>query len=211
MPHSQTFDALVLKTYDVGEADRYCIFFTREKGRIGARASGARRPKSRLGGALMPFRQVTVELKESGASWVICGVAHHENEESIRTLSQFTQLEEGIELLMRLVPHEGELPEIFDATRAFFSACARGESQAVMGYTFSLLHLLGLLPGEAEMEEVNALAPEEYAYINLCRHGRIGAPEPGCDLGRLSTVRSFLLNSQLQAPLKAERVAEAMR
>jgi recombinational DNA repair protein (RecF pathway) len=58
MSHAQTFEAIVLKTYDVGEADRLCILFTRERGRVMARASGARRLKSRLGASLLPFHHL---------------------------------------------------------------------------------------------------------------------------------------------------------
>ncbi len=210
MPHSHSFTALVLKTYDVGEADRYCVFLTKEQGRISARASGARRPKSRLGGALLPFRQVTVELKEGAAGWIICGVAHRESDETISGVAQFMQLEEGVELLLRLVSHEGEVPEIYEATREFFDACARGERHAALGYTFALLHHLGLMPGEEEMEDIGALSAADQGFINQCRGGRIGSPGVGCDLGRLLAVKSFLVDGQLTSPLRTEGVMEAM-
>ncbi|MBU1911666.1 recombination protein O N-terminal domain-containing protein, partial [Patescibacteria group bacterium] len=48
MPHSQTYNSIILKAYDVGEADRFLILFTREKGRMTARARAVRKLKSKL-------------------------------------------------------------------------------------------------------------------------------------------------------------------
>ncbi len=216
MPHSQSFTAIVLKTYDVGEADRLCILFTREKGRIMARASGARRMTSRLGHSLLPFRTLTVELKEGKAGWIVAGV-HTEGVQRVQgfqgpDLEEFTRLEEGIEMLLRLVPHEGELPDVFDATTTFIDACAAGEDGAVLGYSFRLLHLLGLLPGEEEMSELEraGLGEAEIRYISACREGRITGSAEHCDLRRLQTLRTLILAPQLNSPLRAPDVVEAM-
>lgn len=44
--------AFVLRTYAVAEADRVCVLFSNEEGKVRAWARGARRPRSRYGAAL---------------------------------------------------------------------------------------------------------------------------------------------------------------
>ena len=50
-----TTDALVLRTYQLGEADRIVVFLTRDRGKKRGVANGARRTKSRFGGGLEPL------------------------------------------------------------------------------------------------------------------------------------------------------------
>ena len=50
-----TADALVLRTYKLGEADRIVVFLTKDRGKKRGVAKGARRPRSRFTGALEPL------------------------------------------------------------------------------------------------------------------------------------------------------------
>ena len=50
-----TADALVLRTYKLGEADRIVVFLTKDRGKKRGVAKGARRPRSRFMGALEPL------------------------------------------------------------------------------------------------------------------------------------------------------------
>ena len=65
MPLYKT-DALILRTYKLGEADRIVVFLTRDRGKKRGVASGARRPKSRFAGALEPLTRVGVSLLRAG-------------------------------------------------------------------------------------------------------------------------------------------------
>lgn len=53
-----TADALVLRTYTLGEADRIVVFLTRDRGKKRGVAKGARRPRSRFTGSLEPLTEV---------------------------------------------------------------------------------------------------------------------------------------------------------
>ena len=53
MPLRET-EAIILRTYRLGEADKIASLFTRQLGRLRAVAAGAQRPKSRYGGTLEP-------------------------------------------------------------------------------------------------------------------------------------------------------------
>jgi DNA repair protein RecO (recombination protein O) len=57
-------DALVLRTYKLGEADRIVVFLTRDRGKKRGVAQSARRPRSRFMGALEPLTEVRVAYFE---------------------------------------------------------------------------------------------------------------------------------------------------
>ena len=59
-----TADALILRTYKLGEADRIVVFLTRDRGKKRGVAKGARRPRSRFVGALEPLTEVRVAYFE---------------------------------------------------------------------------------------------------------------------------------------------------
>ena len=59
-----TADALVLRTYKLGEADRIVVFLTADRGKKRGVAKSARRPKSRFVGALEPLTHVRVAYFE---------------------------------------------------------------------------------------------------------------------------------------------------
>jgi len=57
-------DALILRTYKLGEADRIVVFLTRDRGKKRGVAKGARRPRSRYLGALEPMTRGEVAYFE---------------------------------------------------------------------------------------------------------------------------------------------------
>jgi len=59
-----TADALILRTYTLGEADRIVVFLTRDRGKKRGVAKGARRARSRFLGALEPLTEARVAYFE---------------------------------------------------------------------------------------------------------------------------------------------------
>src|SRR5437870_12630805 len=59
-----TSDALILRTYKLGEADRIVVFLTRDRGKKRGVAKGARRAKSRFSGALESLTRAGVAYYE---------------------------------------------------------------------------------------------------------------------------------------------------
>lgn len=55
-------EAVVLRTYKLGEADRIVSFLTRDSGRVRAVAKGVRRTTSKFGSRLEPFMHVDIQL-----------------------------------------------------------------------------------------------------------------------------------------------------
>jgi DNA repair protein RecO (recombination protein O) len=64
VPGALKTEAVVLRTFRYGEADRVLHLYTRDRGRIGAMAKGVRRAKTRFGGRLEPFFRVDLVLYE---------------------------------------------------------------------------------------------------------------------------------------------------
>ena len=59
-----TSDALILRTYKLGEADRIVVFLTRDRGKKRGVAKGARRARSRFVGTLEPLTRAGVAYYE---------------------------------------------------------------------------------------------------------------------------------------------------
>src|SRR3954462_12377798 len=59
-----TSDALILRTYKLGETDRIVVFLTRDRGKKRGVAKGARRAKSRFTGALESLTRAGVAYYE---------------------------------------------------------------------------------------------------------------------------------------------------
>ncbi len=61
-PRVYRTDAVVLRQRRFGEADKICVLFTPQLGRVEAVAKGLRRPRSKLAGHLEPLTQVSLLL-----------------------------------------------------------------------------------------------------------------------------------------------------
>jgi DNA repair protein RecO (recombination protein O) len=57
-------EAIILRTYPLGEGDRLVSFFSRSEGRMRGVARGARKPKSRFGASLEPLSYVRTAFYE---------------------------------------------------------------------------------------------------------------------------------------------------
>ncbi|HET7177825.1 MAG TPA: DNA repair protein RecO, partial [Solirubrobacterales bacterium] len=69
-------EAIVLRSIRYGEADRILHLYSAARGRIGAIAKGARRPRSRFGGRLEPFFRLDLVLHEGrGELLTVTGAA----------------------------------------------------------------------------------------------------------------------------------------
>src|SRR2546421_6969384 len=79
---SYTTQAIVLRSFRLGEADRVLHLYTAERGRVGAVAKGIRKTKSRFGGRLEPLSPVELMLhRGSGELETLTGAqllrSHH--------------------------------------------------------------------------------------------------------------------------------------
>ena len=170
MAYSRTYETIILKAYDVGEADRFLILFTRERGRLTARARGVRKPGSRMGGHVLPFQLSSITLVEGHAGLLV--VAAQRTSPPVRSeIVQFLHAEEGIEILTTLLHDEEPLPEIFDCTQRFLGMCQEESSDPVLPFTIAILHRSGLLPDMRDAEHAPQLSPQSRAAVHACTCG----------------------------------------
>ncbi len=170
MSHTRSYESLILISRDVGEADRFLILFTREGGKRTARAKGVRKPSSRLGGLLLPMRHLQLELRDSGESAIVTGAVDIDAEAgSNQHFLSFARLNEGVELLLRLIEDDEPLPEVFDLLLQFRSACTNELPEPVLPFQLSLFHHLGLLPTTDEDLRFAKLSDIAKAYVRSCR------------------------------------------
>src|SRR5438105_5739364 len=83
MGRSYKTEAVVLRSFRLGEADRVLHLYTLERGRIGAVAKGIRKTKSHFGARLEPLSHAKLILHQgSGELQTVTGVelirSHHE-------------------------------------------------------------------------------------------------------------------------------------
>jgi DNA repair protein RecO (recombination protein O) len=69
-------EALVVRTVDVGESDVVVTLVTREVGKLGAVARGARKGSARIGGALEPVHTASVLLDDKGGELATLKESH---------------------------------------------------------------------------------------------------------------------------------------
>ncbi len=149
-PRSFRAEAIVLNHRDWGEADRLVTLYTRQRGKIRAVAKGARKTRSRKGGHLQPFTQVTLQLARARGPFIITQV---ETIEAYLSLGDDLKLTGNasylVELLDRFSYDEEESnAALFRLLSDSLSRLARGDDfwVVVRYYEMHLLNYLGFRP-----------------------------------------------------------------
>ena len=190
-----TSEALILRTYKLGEADRIVVFLTRDRGKKRGVAKGARRPRSRYTGALEPMTRA--------------GVAYYEREQ--RDLVRLNYVEPQRSPLAALgsfdagpsvLGHVGYFAELIDEWApeahaderlyrlgsAVVDALADGApiERLARYFEYWILRLQGVYPAlaacpgcGASLEAGAVMPPREHLYV--CR--RCGHPGQGTEIG----------------------------
>ncbi len=212
MARSRSLDAVVLRTHDVGEADRFCILLTAEEGKVAARAPGVRRLTSRMGAALVPFAEVRVLLKESSAGDIVASAQRIEDGPPLG-LSAFAQASEGAELLLRLLQDGEPAAGVFPHALSFLRACALGLPDAYPRFALRLLHLLGLLPTAEHARRLQSLTRDDELVLTLAtgKSGDALWTDSVPVSARLTSLLTLLLGDHLSSPLKATGVSDRLR
>ncbi len=106
-------DALVLKSYEQGEADKSFALYTRDFGLVRARASAVRAESSRMRYALQHYAQASVGLVRGKRGWRLAGGnAIKSARGDVRSVAAFARISE---LVLRLVRGEEKNDYLFAA------------------------------------------------------------------------------------------------
>src|SRR5213596_4087625 len=114
-------EAVVLRSFRLGEADRVLHLYTLERGRVGAVAKGVRKMKSRFGARLEPLSHVELMLHEGGGDLhTVTGVelfrSHRASREEPYRLGVGLV---GAEAMLRLFPEQEANDRAFRALTRF--------------------------------------------------------------------------------------------
>src|SRR5919205_3857781 len=117
-------EAIVLRSFRLGEADRVLHLYTLERGRVGAVAKGIRRTKSRFGARLEPLSHVQTILHQGrGELQTVTGVdlirPHRTAREDPYRLGVGLV---GLEAMLRLFSEQEANPRAFEAVTRFLDA-----------------------------------------------------------------------------------------
>ncbi len=167
MRSQQTLDGIVLRTYNVGEADRLCILFTRERGRIAARARAVRKLGSRMGALLLPGRRLTIDLREDNGNATIAAARLNGDIADVSEAMTLAAAQQGIELLLILTEDDEPLPDVFDLLFQFLHVCGIDPARSRLAFQLRLFHLLGLLPSHLDDRRFTSLSERERAGVLL--------------------------------------------
>ena len=150
-------EAVVLRSFRLGEADRVLHLYTLERGRVGAVAKGVRKTKSRFGGRLEPLSHVELVLHQGGGELqTVTGAelvrSHREAREDPYRLGVGLV---GVEAMLRLFPEQEANERAFRALARFldlvdglgpFDRRMTSLDPLVLSFQLKLLWLSGYLP-----------------------------------------------------------------
>ena len=175
MARSYKTEAVVLRSFRFGEADRVLHLYTLDRGRVGAVAKGVRKTKSRFGARLEPLSHVELLLHEgSGELHTVTGAAlvdpHRPAREDPYRLSVGLV---GAEAMLRLFVEQERNERAFEALTRFLTvldgvpAGLRGRAAVdplALAFQLKLLWLSGYLPHLEACVECGA-ADELVGYL----------------------------------------------
>ena len=209
-----TADALVLRTYKLGEADRIVVFLTRDRGKKRGVAKGARRPRSRFTGALEPLTEARIAYFEKERRELV-GLNYAEPIRSPLTLGMTEAL--GYvgyfaELLDEWAQEADADERLYRLGAAMVEALAAGAPVEPLARYFEywLLRLQGLYP-----EARGTLSEGALSFLAASRTvtpNRVSELPAGSSVLReLEGVHRALITMHLEKSLKSDRVIRDLR
>jgi DNA repair protein RecO (recombination protein O) len=221
-----TADALILRTYKLGEADRIVVFLTRDRGKKRGVAKGARRPRSRFAAALEPMTEVRLAYFEKERRELV-GLNYAETVSSPMALAMhgpeggpdrqsapeaLGYLGYFAELLDEWAQEADADDRLYRLGAAMLDALSAGAPVEPLARYFEywLLRLQGVYP-----EARGTLSGEAVAFLTASRSvtpQQVGdVPAPRSALRELEQVHRGLITMHLEKNLKSDRVLRELR
>ena len=203
-------EAIVLRTYKSGEADRVVVLWTKEHGKLKALARGVRKGTSKLGSGLEPLAHIDVLLADARGDFHIVRQVEHV-ELFTRLRSDLDRLTAGCALteVIEAVPLDG-VPdrEIFVMLSRALASLDNDSFHPFLVPAAFYLKLLVLDGSAPQLDEcVNCGEADELVAFDplvggvQCRNCRSG---PGLSAGALDLMRRVLGGRLVSALAEAE-------
>jgi len=167
-------EAVVLRSLDYGETSQIVTLLTREKGKLGVMAKGARRPKSSFGATLQPmaYTQVVFYHKPTRDLQILSESSHVESFHQLRRdLESITIGLRIVELVDALVEEESPQPEVFGMVVRALRRLNRTEHRAANLWPYVQLRMAEVLGIAPAIERANVEAVEEEGLLSRANGG----------------------------------------
>jgi len=192
-------EAVVIRSYKLGEADRIVVMLTREHGKVRAVAKGVRKTHSKFGGRLEPLSHVAIQIHRGTNLDVVNQVETIDS--SGRMFGDLDVMTEGLAVLEavdQLVPDREPVPEVFRMLVGVRKTLAERPSALVVpAFLLRLLAAEGVRPeldrcvvcGQGESEATPLVSIDLERGGVQCRGCRSGV---GISAGALHLLRDVL-------------------
>lgn len=180
MPMHRT-QAFVLRTYALKEADKICVFLTRDQGKVRGVAHGARKMRSRFGSALEPFTEVAISyFQKEGRELVsvsTCDILHSHFERGARDVETASTFSYMAELLTEFLPEHEPNERLYRLVLATLEAMEHADdvSKLLRYFEAWLIRLVGFFPDASRCSACDSrVQDDQYIYLTA-----EGAPRCG--------------------------------
>jgi len=167
-------EAVVLRSLDYGETSQIVTLLTREKGKLGVMAKGARRTKSSFGATLQPmaYTQVVFYYKPTRELQILSESSHVESFHRLRrTLESITVGLRIVELVDAMMEEEDRHPEVFALTVQALRRLNRTEARAANLWPYVQLRMARLLGIAPAIDRASVEAVEEEGLLSRANGG----------------------------------------
>ncbi len=222
-PRVYKTEAIVLRTMDLGEADRVLTVLTPRLGKLKVIAKGVRRPRSRIGGGLQPFSDVQLVLAVGRTFDVVTSTSVEDPHLGVQNdLHSTAAAWYVVDLVDRFVEGAADSHDAFrllaQALSALDAGAAVSREVVARWFELALLDAMGFRPELSRCLECGAaIEPEGNSYAPVgggvvcpqCAHAAHGAR--GISIDALKVLRHLqrsplvgILRLNLEPPLHRE-------
>lgn len=145
-------EAFVLRTYSLAEADKICVFLTREMGKVRGVAHGARKLRSRFGSSLEPFTEVALTYYQKEGRELVsisnCDIVRSHFNRAARDVETAGAFSYMAELLVEFLPDHEANERLYRLVKAVLEAIDQQSDarRALRYFECWLLRLVGFFP-----------------------------------------------------------------
>ena len=121
MHHIYTTKAIIVKSFPIGEANKYYFLLTQDLGFIKASAQGVRLDKSKLKGHLQDYCMVSISLVKGKDIWRITGIETITRGDFLKDINKLIAIKNIFSLLLRLLHGEEKNEQLFFSVESFYN------------------------------------------------------------------------------------------
>lgn len=211
-----TTDAIVLRSYNLAEADRIVVCLTRNAGLVRAVAKGARRMKSRFGAALEPFTVIRLDFYEKENRELVT-ISRAEIVKSNFELAAQLEIAEVLGYMAELIgefapPHEANdrLYRMLDACVEALAAAPPAAKLVLRYFEVWLLRLAGSFPDVSSCAACGTMVDfTQPLYVDFESTIRCASCSRGIGTPLMPGVQQLLVSSQRLGPTEFARTHDA--